>query len=157
MDKQQTILLYSKHSPACAQLFEHITSLPFDLVRTSGLQLLCIDNYETKKLVSANNIHDVPALIQITTQKVEGDNIYDWIHSIAEASGFMQKIEDPQQPDTSKATPQQDTFTIEEPQSLQPTPQEAPTVSKAGGGDIISRALSMQKMRESEDKIIRPS
>lgn len=84
MNPAGVILLYSKYSESCQNLF--------DLVRNSGvdfsfLQSLCVDNDQVRKRVQGGkmDITKVPCLLQIfpngTVEKYEGNHAVNWFQT----------------------------------------------------------------------------
>lgn len=92
MDRQYTILVFSKHSNACNQFFQHIKSLPFDIIRSTGMTLLSVDNADIRKKIEEINVSVVPTLLikyfDKTQQQLDGEDVYTWVSAVANASGY---------------------------------------------------------------------
>lgn len=97
MDRQYILLLYSKQSNACANLFERLENLEFDLLRTTGTSLLAVDNKKVKTIVNNYGIDVVPTILikyfNQQQQRIDGNAIYDWIDELSEAVGNKTRIE----------------------------------------------------------------
>lgn len=86
MDRKVCVLVYSQYSPSSKTLIEYIQSLPYDLVKLTGMTLLSVDSQEVKQAVLDKSITYVPSLIvqyfDGTNQLFEKEYIYKWIAAI---------------------------------------------------------------------------
>lgn len=83
ISQHYSLLLFSKYSPSCTQLFGMMNNSRVDF---SELKTLCIDNENIRKRIKNNKkleINTVPCLLTIHSdgkvEKFEGTNVLNWI------------------------------------------------------------------------------
>ena len=147
MDRKTCVLFYSQYSSASKSVMERIQTLPYDLPKVTGLTLMCIDAEAVKKVLMNRNITVVPCLYveyhDGEIQMLTDDLIGHWIDEVSEAIKHksteqaieVDKTSSPSPPDTSTSPP---TTTVSYP-------------AITDRHNVMSSALSMQKMREQED------
>jgi hypothetical protein len=130
MDRKVCVLLYSQYSQASKSLFDHIKSLPFDLIQITGMTLLSVDSEEIRKMVSANGIKSVPSLLfqyfDDTKMILEGQDIYGFIDSVASSLNVQDK----------------------------PIVENVSEYIKPKKNDVMAIAMEMKNKREQETPII---
>lgn len=160
MNRQYCLLIYSKQSLMCKNLFNYIETLPFDLFATTGLSLCSVDNEQVKKVVQKNGITHVPTLLtkyfNQTQQVIQGDDIYNWIAAIADKMGYkendgtetkeVQNEPDHDLGDTSDYVNNTDNNTP----STDPEDFSSKHVQLKQKGSVVAEALNMQKARDAE-------
>lgn len=156
MNRQYAILVYSKsaNATACRSLFQYLETLPFDLPAVAGMSLLCVDNPIIRKQILDFQIKSVPTILikyfNQTQQQIEGGDIYIWIAEVADRMGYTSNTQVDIEPQVQP--PEKVAQSLVEP----PTPSgapilEAPQIKTEPVRGILAKALSMQKLRETED------
>lgn len=89
MEKQLSVLLYSKYSPNSKRLLELIKEVPYDFLTKANINLFCIDNHEIRKRVIKSTkleINIVPCILNVYSdggvEKYDGENAFKWIEEI---------------------------------------------------------------------------
>lgn len=146
MDRKHCVLFYSRFSPASQKIIEYIQSLSYDLPRLTGLTMVCVDSDFVRNKIYKYGITVVPCLF---IQYFDGEQqlltntlINDWISEVTQIT-----LQEKKESDSSSIT------------NLSPPPpsvddvvnQPSPSDKKL---DVMSMAMSMQKTRENDDKII---
>lgn len=82
------VLIFSKYSPSCNQLFSRIQQCGVDF---SFMQLFCIDNNAVRQRISSANkidLNTVPCVLCIFSdgrvEKYEGENVFTWVNGMIE-------------------------------------------------------------------------